>query len=332
MKLSIVVAAYNVEKFIEKCILTCMSQNIPTNNYEVICVDDGSTDNTSAILGEYRNKYSNFTLINQTNQGLGVSRNIGLKHAKGDFIWFIDGDDYVEVEILTEIIKKIDDFNLDTLVLNYNIVQSDNQLFKHGANDVKIDNNTITGSKFYRFNFSKSYSWSFVFKKSLFDNHHILFKEGINMQDSEILPRLLTNVERLSFLKRPCYNYVQHPNSFTNSNDGDKRLNYFKSIIVVSNSLKEFLKTEVKGNNDLKFGLIKKTEMLHQIVFNHLVYFTYDRETLFKVINLLKSNGFYPLRYNAKRKNKIFKIGLNNFPFLMNDVLNFLFRLKHYRR
>jgi glycosyltransferase involved in cell wall biosynthesis len=328
MKLSIIIAAYNVENFIEKCILSCFSQNFSTKNYEVICVDDGSTDKTSEILENINEKYSNFILIRQTNQGLGASRNIGLRHARGDYIWFIDGDDFIEIDIISGIIRKIENSNLEILVLNYNIMHSNNKLLNHGCNDVVIDNAVITGSKFYRYNFERGYTWSFIFKKSLFDKNQIAFQERINMQDSEILPKLLLNVERLSFYEKSCYNYVQHPNSFTNTNIQSKRLRYFESIIVVNESLKEFLEHKVEGDIDLKTGLLGKIDMLHQIVFNHLVYFKYNKETLCKIIRLLKSNGFYPLKYDAKGRKYFIKIGLNKFPFLLKLLQNLFYVIK----
>ncbi len=122
MKLSILIAAYNVEKFIKKCILSCASQNLEVTTYEIIVVNDGSTDGTLNLLENLKKEITNLVVINQNNSGLGAARNTALKHAKGEYVWFIDGDDYIAKNSLTEILSAIALNKLEVLVLNYEVV------------------------------------------------------------------------------------------------------------------------------------------------------------------------------------------------------------------
>lgn len=92
MKLSIVVLVYNGETYLNRCLNSVFSQDL--NDFEVICVNDGSTDNSIQILEEYRQKHSNMSVISQTNGGPSVTRNTGLKHSQGEYVFFLDNDDF----------------------------------------------------------------------------------------------------------------------------------------------------------------------------------------------------------------------------------------------
>jgi glycosyltransferase involved in cell wall biosynthesis len=329
MILSIVVAAYNVENSIQKCLLSCLEQDIPIIDYEIIVINDGSKDNTQQIVESLSSKIPNLKLINKKNGGLGTARNAGIQNSSGEFIWMIDGDDYIEENILSQILSKIKINDLDALSLNYNIVDDNYTITIPCANELKLKKEVLSGPKFYKDNYEKSYTWFYIFKKSLFKNSNILFKERINMQDSEILPKLMFHIQRISFLEKACYFYVQHPDSFTNSNSGEKRFKYFESIMEVNESLNNFMLNEAKDNLDLMTGVKFKIESLNQVVFNHLVFFKYESDYLIKIINLLKKNDFYPLKYSPSEKLKILKLGLNNYPISTKRLIDKIRKIKN---
>lgn len=322
MFLSIIIAAYNVELFIEKCVLSAVMQLGFDHSYEIIIIDDGSTDATLLILKKLQKAYENIVVVTQQNSGLGAARNIGLKHANGEFVWFIDGDDYIEENILKKILNVINLKNLDALALNYNVVDDKYNVSTRHTNDIKMEREIVTGCEFYQANYAKSYTWSYIFKRTIFTKSDICFKERINMQDSEILPKLMLEIQKISFLEEVCYYYVQHPNSYTNSNNGQKRLKYFESIIEVEASLKSFLLNEAKNNIQIKKGLEKKIEGLHNVLFNHLLFFSYEKEWLLKIIKLLKKNNLYPLQNKAKGKMQLLKIGFNSCPIATKWVVD----------
>ena len=121
MKYSIIVPAYNTEKYIDKCLKSIFSNTY--KNFEVIIVNDGSTDKTEDIINKYIKKYDNIIYIKQKNMGLSLARNNGVKKATGDYLLFIDSDDYVEKNLLENINKDIGD--LDVLRYQLNMVLND---------------------------------------------------------------------------------------------------------------------------------------------------------------------------------------------------------------
>lgn len=321
MKLSILIAAYNVEKFIEKCVTSCYDEKL-AHLYEILVVNDGSTDKTKIILDTLVQKIENLKIINKSNNGLGSTRNLGLDQAKGEYVWMIDGDDYIDTTLLNNLIKQLY-FSLDIVMFNYYIVNSKYEVMSKGYKSSPF-NLVINGSNFYLNNYEKSYIIQFVIRLKILNDNNIRFYDKINMQDSEILPKIMYYVNKIKFCNLLIYYYVQHKNSFTNSNNAQKRINYFESIITVKSSLNSFAK-EIQINDPILYqGIQKKIISLHEVVFNHLVFFNYSNSTFKHVINLLKQHNFYPLKFNPVGKLKWVKIALNIHPLLAKKIISLI--------
>lgn len=319
--LSIIIAAYNVEIFIEKCILSCYENHL-SENIEILVVDDGSTDTTLQKIKNLQNSVKNLHVIHRKNQGLGASRNIGLHSAKGKYVWMIDGDDHIEVGSLELVLNNIKT-DLDLYCVNYNVSEENGKVLYKAYPDNYISE-ILSGAEYYKLNYEKNYTWQYIFKKELFLKNHILFKERINMQDSEILPRILYYVKSVKYLDFVGYNYVQYENSFTNTQNPEKRYKYFQSIIEVRDSLKYFANTIKDDDKELYIGVQKKLESLNQIVFNHLVFYKYKNGDFMKNLDLLKKASLFPIKVKAKGKMNFIKLGVNNFPMLTNYILNYI--------
>ena len=109
MKLSIVIPVYNTEKYLEKCLASCVNQEVEKADYEIVVVDDGTKDNAMAIALRYQENYPNIKIFSQENAGLSAARNMGLSHCSGDYVWFVDSDDYIEEGSLSLIFNKIEE-------------------------------------------------------------------------------------------------------------------------------------------------------------------------------------------------------------------------------
>ena len=122
MKFSIVVAAYNVAEYLEECVDSLANQNFLNSEYEVVIVDDGSTDGkTSKLCDELSSKYEVVITIHQENGGLSSARNTGIKESKGDYLLFVDGDDFwSNTEFLNTLSKNIENYRSDVIVFSYN--------------------------------------------------------------------------------------------------------------------------------------------------------------------------------------------------------------------
>lgn len=115
--LSMILPAYNVEKYIENCIESCEKQDIPHERYEILVVNDGSTDGTLDVVRTLSAKYSNIKILNQQNQGVSVARNNGFNEARGKYIWFIDPDDEISTNCLSALIEFCECHSLEALVV-----------------------------------------------------------------------------------------------------------------------------------------------------------------------------------------------------------------------
>lgn len=203
MLLSIVIPVYNIDSYLNKCLDSIVYQ--VKCNTEIILIDDGSCDKSSFICDYYSNKYDFIKVIHQLNSGLSFARNKGIELANGKYIWFIDGDDFIEPNSL-EIIYKYLNYDYDILVFNYNI----------------ISNNISSINSFYNYNnintkylLSHCMVWNKVFKKELFNNN--LFPNNLVYEDLYLIPTLILKTNNIVFLNNYLYNYVKRSNSIKNS-------------------------------------------------------------------------------------------------------------------
>lgn len=225
---------YNVEKFLEKCILSCENQNIPINEYEIICINDGSPDSSAKIAEELAKQYSNIRIINQENQGLSVARNTGLWNAKGEYVWFVDSDDWIEEKCLGRIISKLSN-NLDILQLQYRHVWLNPYAIKEfkpvliegvkSGIEVMIDGGLPVPAPFC------IYRREFLLKNDLY------FVKGIYHEDSEFKPRAVYLAKKIMSDNKVSYNYYQRSSGSIMSSFSVKRAN---DILFVNDNLYNF--------------------------------------------------------------------------------------------
>ncbi len=113
--LSIIIPVYNAEKYLAECLDSCLNQDIPAEDYEIICVNDGSTDGSAEILERYAREHSNVRFITQPNGGVSVARNTGIDAARGEYIWFVDADDLIQRNCLAGLRRRLGEAPVDKL-------------------------------------------------------------------------------------------------------------------------------------------------------------------------------------------------------------------------
>lgn len=218
MFFSVIVPVYNVEKYLAQCLDSILSQSF--KDYELIVVDDGSKDNSGKICDEYAEKDSRVKVIHKINGGLSDARNAGTKAAQGEYIVYIDSDDYVlsdsflktlydnlnGADILLYKHQKFFDGNSDMLPCNYsysNITVDDKYVEKLKK--------LVEGDAFY------GMAWIKTFKRSLAVDNNIMFEKGLLGEDMEWNYHLITNANSLSVVDEPFIAYRQRANSITTS-------------------------------------------------------------------------------------------------------------------
>lgn len=226
--ISIIVPVYNGEKYIDKCLKSLVNQTL--KNIEIIVVNDGSKDKTQNIVEKYKKENSNIILINSTNKGVAAARNKGLKIAKGNYIGFVDSDDYVDLNMFKDMYELAQKNNYDSVQCNFYYTDY---------------NKTVIGNKFYMNNFDlKIYMinlfpviWNKIYKRELLEN--VLFKEGVFAEDVEFLYRVMPNIKSMGYIKTPLYYYYQRFDS--ESRTFDKRIfDYIENWNDIIKYYKEF--------------------------------------------------------------------------------------------
>lgn len=286
-ELSIIIPAYNVENYIKECIDSVLNQNL--KDYEIIIVNDGSTDKTAEIIEVYKN-IENIKVINQKNMGLSAARNEGLKNAIGKYILFLDSDDFIEKDAISECINYIKEKKLDILAFNYWNYFNEKNIYLEKR--LKIEKEIFSGLDYLKFNLSfKSYpmAWLNIYSHEFLYKNKLFFKEGILHEDVEFNVRLLTKVEKMSFLDVPLIYYRHREGSITK-----KRLRRRESYI-------EILKTYLKEMDEIE------DKELIQLLYNYMFYISKNiilESIRDKDFDFLAENKIF-LKNILKRTNKI---------------------------
>ena len=185
MKLSIIIPVYNLEKYIQRCIDSIYSQDVDNSEFEVIFVDDGSTDNSSSIIR--RIPYNNFKLIYQENARQGAARNNALGHAKGDYVWFVDGDDIIANGCLLKVLKIIENNQFD--ILFYKNKKRTNTHIETVDCPTKIKLSYFTGEE-YLHERRLSLGPCYIFNRKFLLSNNLFFTERVFFEDSEYMPKV----------------------------------------------------------------------------------------------------------------------------------------------
>ncbi len=207
MKLSIIIPVYNAEQYLKKCLESVFQQNLKLEDFEVICINDGSTDKTQQILEEFQKKYANIILENQENFGEAISRNKAIFLSKGEYITFLDSDDYYDALTLSKALQIIASQNLDILYLKMNHISEDYQFIQSLPN--LSENEILSGLKHERRPFPAT-----IYKKSVIGE--IQFPLNIIVGPDSVFNALVqSKAKRVSFSSDLVYNYLVRPNSLS---------------------------------------------------------------------------------------------------------------------
>ncbi|MBB6327948.1 glycosyltransferase involved in cell wall biosynthesis [Algoriphagus iocasae] len=205
MKISLIIPAYNAENHILKCLSSVLDQDIAKDEYEIIVVDDGSTDNTNRIVQEFIEHSENIILLSQENQRQGAARNNALKIAKGEFIWFVDSDDYIESNVLLFLYTLAIENNLDLLCFkNYKV--SDNTIVENDLNLKYLSFNSIySGQEFINSHNIYCGPCFCIYRREFLNEYNLKFKEGVFYEDNEFMLRIYYYANRVYYVKKVCY-------------------------------------------------------------------------------------------------------------------------------
>ena len=209
IKFSIIVPSFNTEQYIDKCITSVINQCY--SNYEILIVDDGSTDQTFNIEKQYANKYPNNVFVVQTDHmGVSHARNVAMKRAVGDYFIFLDSDDYLNDCVLKKLNNILKRHNTDVLIGEFDCISDDKNipiLKSERLNSAKINGRSPMQVLNYFYLMRVVYTlWRFIVKRDLVVANGLYLKEGVIHEDEEWVPKMLASAK--SFRKIPFKHYV----------------------------------------------------------------------------------------------------------------------------
>ena len=213
IKVSIIVPVYNTSKYLEKCLDSLVNQTL--NDIEIIIINDCSTDKSLDIIEKYRKKQKNIKLINnKVNKGIGYNRNLGIKESKGDYILFVDSDDYIDNNYSEELYNYVVNNNLDIAVCDVKKIDDNGKLISY-ENDIKdFDTSNLKDNPKLLLDINMGPA-NKIFSSKLFSDKSARFDEKLKYEDIALIPRLIMNSKKVGKINNVYYNYVIHDNSET---------------------------------------------------------------------------------------------------------------------
>jgi len=220
--LSIIIPVYNVERYVDKCLRSLENQDISKNDYEIICVNDGSPDNSLDILRELQKEYDNIVVIDQQNQGVSRARNNGMDIAKGRYLLFVDPDDSVEPAVFKRVIERAEEAEAEVSFLGFTVLDKKG-IVKTRVFNEKNSTGVYLGTDAYSLaredrRTDPDRIWAVLVEREFLNRHGLRFLEDVPyLEDGELITRLLCLAERCIFDGRSFYLRTTRPGSATNS-------------------------------------------------------------------------------------------------------------------
>ncbi len=295
MKYSFIVPVYNGEKYIDRCLSSILKQDY--DNYEIIIINDGSTDNSLKILNIYKEKYKQIKLYSTKNNGLSNARNLGITKVSGDYIIFVDIDDYINEEMLSYINKQLEDNeNIDLIKFNYMKVYRD----YNTNNDIKKDSKILNGCDAFIILVNNKIPFElaciYAYKTSFWNANNFQFEPNKYHEDFGLIPFIIIRTKKILMLDKILYYYYQSENSITRHINIQKQVKQMEDILYhFDNLYRKVNDDNLLSNYNLKIfnSYIANAVLLKYISLNKKNQLRYRKNMIErKIISLLMSDNF----------------------------------------
>jgi glycosyltransferase involved in cell wall biosynthesis len=235
-RLSIIVPVYNVEKYIEKCISSVINSRHFSECCELVVVDDGSPDGSIALVKELCGSNPSVKIHRQSNQGLGAARNAGAKLATGEYIWFVDSDDWITDSAIEDVLNLTEKTKVDVVCLYHVMSSGAKSKFLNNA----IPGKVYSGLEYLSLSCVQSCAPFYIFRRDFYEQQKLSFLEGVYHEDTLFTPVALYCASSVVLLPEPCYVYNLRDGSIMTSGN---TLRHAKDMLIIVKKLEEFRKS-----------------------------------------------------------------------------------------
>ncbi len=302
MKLSVIVPVYNVEVFLEKCIFSIYQQDLSHDAYEIIAVNDGSTDSSPEVLKRLQETVVNLKIVHQENRGLSGARNSGFDAAQGDYIICVDSDDYLLPNTLEFLTSQAIEKDLDIL-----------EFAAHGVDEQKktvyVASNTSNGeilrgeAYLSKIRYMNS-ACNKVYKRSFLNEHELRFMEGVYIEDIEFNSRAVFYANRVEATDYVAAHFLQRMGSITRTQNFKKKEKMIYDIYKVIHSINTFTEHVVTEKSIAYIALKQRLSSLVSTLLLRVLKDCTSFQVKKEIISSLRIEKLYPTSYRAETKSK----------------------------
>ncbi len=232
MLLSIIIPLYNAEKYVSQTIDTLVNQDLKSCDYEIIVVNDGSKDNGPNIVANWANSHPNIRLINQENSGQSSARNKGINEARGEYLMFVDSDDYIATNIVGKLVSIAKRKTLD--ILTFGVNNNSDMNYDYKFKDIPACNNVYSGIEYVgKYNYLNG-PWWYLIRKTFIANNNLHFIEGRFVEDAVFTLECFLKAKRMSSIDIVVYTYILRPQSTITSKEKSHQIKMIKDYIFAA--------------------------------------------------------------------------------------------------
>jgi glycosyltransferase involved in cell wall biosynthesis len=300
--LSIIIPVYNTAKYIQKCFDSLQDLEVIGCKYEVLLINDGSTDNSIEIINSIALSNANVIVISHENQGLSGTRNVGINNAKGEYVLFLDSDDWLNGTVIAKLLTQVKKDNLDLLSYGLEFFDENNKSLGVREKHPLVYEQIISGKEALIQGYQPSSSCLFLYKTDFLKDNKLYFYPKIAQQDIEFTTRIMILAKTLYFSSEIGYNYYRHSGTISIPKSKEKLKKYLSDSIIVA--------TQMKKNKSVldckEKNLILAIEKNYNSVVWNLLYrlFTKPHETdlifIKECLANLKAENLYPIKGSLK--------------------------------
>ena len=287
MFLSLIIPVYNAERYIGQCLDSLLNQNLPDQDYEIVCVNDGSKDRSLSILEGYANAHANIRIVNKENGGVTTARNAGLDAAKGDFIWFIDADDLVKENILAQLKAMVPDTGCDRIVFGaYEFTDQMTEELLERSRTGQLETNT---------SWYDAVVWRSMLRKAFLREHNLYFRypelthgeDGLFMYEVTLDNPVTVSTEEVLYFYRVHSGSAD--NTFSPENHMRKLRSHIRITVILQEHFRNLKNPEADSANKLMTFLWKSLYEASQL----------PPKEAQPAMQELKKHGLFPCRRPA---------------------------------
>ena len=300
-KVSLIIPIYNAERYLEKCIQSACRQTY--SNLEIICVDDGSTDASGKMADAFKQKDSRVKVIHQENQGESAARNCGLKMASGDYVGFLDCDDWIEEDMYEKLVEKIESTDADIAISGWYMEKENESILIE--NEKKVDKSIFSRNELLNYLYERdsyrefAYMWNKLYKREILIDEYgqlLLFDTNLRLGgDVLYLGSIALNVGKAVYMNKAFYHYLQRVDSGSHSKKLNQRKDWLQAYLMLIDLYKR------KGIEQRVLDLLKRFLVYHSANTAQMAYEQKDNDMLTYCKEIIEK---YRMTYQLLNKDK----------------------------